>query len=524
MKNIFEELMATQSALTEGVNRKSRTTKKTESKKKIPTKNIKVESFKIFEEEDLDDLNAQFDVTPDEVEDTENDAEVVLVIDPELPVDEEPAEDAAEDMIGDMVYKCPVCGANYVCDCDAVNNESIEVDENGEPTACPICNDDSEQILIGEIAPVEDAGEEVDEKPVAPETDVEPDEETDETEDVVSEEEEEVIEDSYKRRPYRRTESKRINESDKMAQWLSWLGGQSGSYSDDALQDTKSKKGELKKVYKQWSKGKPDGEDNSTWIKSLGDQVASILSEGIDDLQAKVDKDVKKHGKPSLKTVKAVNAAGYNVYKTGPNQHTVGESIREDFEVEDGETCEDCLDLDIDNAILPETSVGDAPKVEVEADVVNINLDEKKLESLLNKMIRENYKNVPSLRVTKASYKGNRLKIEYVVRERGNKAQSKGTLVAEGFSTKSRKMVLRAKDKGVFTESFTKRPAFIIECVTIRNTVIPISLKYNFTKKVNESLYRVYGSVGQSSAPKKPMVESKRTIGKRPTPRKRTSR
>ena len=151
MANIFEQLMSQNRELTQ-----PKKVVKTESHK-IPVTKIKLESRKIFEEEDLDVIDDKFSV---DLENPEND-EVVLVIDPELPAEgEDEPEVAADEMVGDLVYKCPVCGANYLCDCDHLEEEGIEVDDEGEPIACPICGDESDQILVGEIAPAEDVKEE----------------------------------------------------------------------------------------------------------------------------------------------------------------------------------------------------------------------------------------------------------------------------------------------------------------------------------------------------------------------------
>lgn len=348
--NIFEELMTGQSILTEGVSRKSQAKKKVESKK-IPSNKIRVESTKILEDfDDYDELDNEFAKDPEEVED----GEVVLVIDPEANPNEEIPEDAASEMIGDSVYKCPICGANYVCDCDSVT-EGIEVDEQGVPTECPVCGDDAEQILIGEIAPAEGAGEEA---PVDP-VELEDDEEDIDVEDIPEEEEEDIIEDSVKRG----------------------------------------------------------------------------INEGIEDDSA----------------------------------------------------------LELVDPEIPEVPA--KPAVSVNADNVYIDFDEKKFESIMNGFLRENYKGALAFKVTKGTYRNGVLKLEYIVRS-GKKSVKKGVLAFEGYKAgarHSRVLTLSGKDKGAFTESFTRKPAFVLECVCVRNKIVPTSLKYNFTKRVNESLYRVQG-------------------------------
>lgn len=377
MPSIFEQLMTQNRQLTESTVRSHKVANSVSESKKISASKIKLESRRIFEDADLDELDTQFAVDPEDSEESE----VVLVVDPELPADEEVPEDAAENMIGDEVYKCPVCGANYVCDCEGEKNESIEVDENGVPIECPICGDDAEQILIGEIAPADGAGEEIEEEPVDTE---------DAEEEVLDEipEEEEVVED----------------------------------------------------------------EDEDEFEESV-------------DPTANSDDDV------------------------------VTESV--DFEDEDEEIDAD-IDTDDGSLVLDTdtvTSPTETPSVAIDADTVNLTIDETKLESMMTSMLRENYKFNPSFKVTKATYKGKSLRLEYVVRQEGHRPL-KGTLVAEGFAPTARKMTLKAKDKGVFTESFSETPSFMIECVRIKNTVIPTALSYDFKKKVNESVYRV---VGQSS-------------------------
>lgn len=347
MASIFEELMSVNSNLTESV-RPSVRGKKVESKK-IPFKNLKVESVKVFEDADFDDLDQQFDAQPTD----DNPDEVVLVIDPEIQSGDEIPEDAAEKMVGDLVYKCPVCGSNYVCGCDPEMQEGIELDDEGVPVECPICGDDAEQILVGEIAPAEDAGE--------------------------------------------KKEPELVNTE------------------DDGEED------------KEEVPGPEDGEDEE-----------------------------------------------------------VDEGLHEDLE------CPECEDNVMELA-TPEEEEEKTPAVQVKDSQVTLVLDDKRFESLMNKVISENYKNDPKFKINRCSVKEGKLRIQYTVTE--GKSSKKGLMIAEGFDKKSRKMTLKFKDKGAFTESFSRTPSFVIECLKIKNAVIPTSVNYNYKVKVNESLYRVSGSV-----------------------------
>ena len=453
MPSIFEQLMTQNRQLTESTVRSRKVTKSVSESKKISASKIKLESLRIFEDADLDELDTQFAVDPEDSEESE----VVLVVDPELPADEEVPEDAAENMVGDEVYKCPVCGANYVCDCEGEKNESIEVDENGVPTECPICGDDAEQILVGEIAPADGAGEEIEEEPVDVE-DAEDEEEVldeiPEEEEVVEDEGEDEFEESVKRGPQSKL---------KEGKTYSFLDSDFNFKTDENPETVKSEYGvDMVKVP---ADKVPYNTPYVTWcVTGTADQLDNLygsrdnwdyLVKDEDKFEESVDFD--------------------------------NEEVDADIDADDGS-----LVLDTDT-VTPPT---ETPSVAIDADTVNLTIDETKLESMMTSMLRENYKFNPSFKVTKATYKGKSLRLEYVVRQKGH-GPLKGTLVVEGFVPTARKMTLKAKDKGVFTESFSKTPSFMIECIRIKNTVIPTALSYDFKKKVNESVYRVVGQSGR---------------------------
>ena len=550
MANIFEELMARNTRLTESVDRRS-SRKKVSETKKIKVNKIKLESRFFLEDVDVDEVDTKFEVGPEDVEEKED--EVVLVIDPEIGQNEEIPEDAAEELVGDFVYKCPVCGANYVCGCDATETEAIEVDEEGVPTECPICGDDAEQILVGQIAPVEDVKEEDNEEmePVeSEEEDKESEEEEEEASDEESEEEteeteEEVIEDSLKNRRLgrRMTEgTRRVDElfgkkKSSLNVTLPKFASKDGhAYANVGRADPLSDN--LDKLKKKWSVREPKKgvfEVGSSYVSSLFKFLAKAfgwdekelqsvyqkttreqskklaygeskkivresdtLGQDVDEFQKWVDYDMKKYGKISGITKGKLAKAGLEVVK---DDHGDYEVIAKSFKHEEeacgsskkSKTIKEDLDLDeIDitdfQEEVPEKCPACKPKV-----TATLTIDEIRMESLLNKMMKENYKGTPKVKLTKAQAKGSQLKLEYIVFN--GKSKIRGVLMAEGFNPKARKMLLKIKDHGAFTESYTKAPAFVVECVVVRNKVIPTAMKYNFTKKVNESLYRVVGKV-----------------------------
>lgn len=149
-----------------------------ESIKKIPADKIRLESLKVKE-----DVTDDTDYTPDD--------EVVLIVDPEMenePESEEEAAAAAQELIGSEIHRCPVCGANYIADEEHTHkDEELPVDgldedldgmSDSQEEICPVCQEEIEPTIVGEIAPVgtteeEPDGDEVPEEPVATEDDEE---------------------------------------------------------------------------------------------------------------------------------------------------------------------------------------------------------------------------------------------------------------------------------------------------------------------------------------------------------------
>lgn len=469
MASIFEELMTFNQSLTESVHRQSGQ-KKSESRK-LRCNRIKVESRQFFEEGDIDDLSSQFDI-PEESEETTD--EVVLVIDPEIQSSEEIPEDAAEEMIGDAVYKCPVCGSNYVCDCDAETAmaEGIELDEFGVPIECPICGDDADQILVGEIAPAEDAGEEKEmdlQEPVDEEEESE-----DELEDDIDAELEEDLDISVSTDDEGRVDEVTVEEDGEVVV-------------DEVV----------------------DEEESSE--ESEDEVIEESLGSDLEKYQMWVDYDMDHYKKISQETEKFLKDAGLKVdngkvisecsMREGvcPKCGKIHGKVEEDFdELEDEVVDSDELVLDPVTVEEPVVEVDeddvDSPEVVVKDSEVTLVLDDKKFESMMNSMLKENYKGSLEFKITKASRRGNTLKVEYVVRS--GKKSSKGTLVGEGFDTKSNVIKVGFRDKGVFTESLKRTPIMFVEFVRLSSKVIPTKMKYDFKSKIKGESYRLVGTVG----------------------------
>jgi len=173
--------------------------KRTTKKRKpfsIPLSKVKCESLSKFLEAEGDEAEElTVDYTPED--------DVVLVIDPEMdevPEDTEEAVEAAEDLVGQHVCKCSICGANYVTDSDITEEVEIEDQE------CPVCGETGDQIVVGVITPTDELSKEDEEDltdvEVEDEEEVEDEgdeEEVEDEEEVDVEEDDDDFEESVKR-------------------------------------------------------------------------------------------------------------------------------------------------------------------------------------------------------------------------------------------------------------------------------------------------------------------------------------
>lgn len=129
----------------------------------------------------------------------------------------------------------------------------------------------------------------------------------------------------------------------------------------------------------------------------------------------------------------------------------------------------------------------------------DVSFDEVTFNRMLTTFAKENYANVKFVKVSKGTVRGKKLTLEGVVTTtKGSKRPIK--FVCEDFKT-SRKMTLNFKEFGPFTESVKNTGAtFVVECVTTRGKITPVSLRYSFKAKnagIKESknLYSVTGKV-----------------------------
>lgn len=555
----FESLMVGQGDLTKTINQSAVRQKKQESVDcpKIRKNRIKVESCRILEQAgDPDVLDNEFGKDPT----SEDESEVVLVIDTDLPLEDEVPEDAAEELIGDKIYKCPVCGSNYACGCDEEGNftESVDVDEDGVPVECPICSSDADQILVGEIVRTEEAvdlGEEPgDMDPVGPDDRVN--------------EEDDLFEESA-------TGRKKVSEN--------LVNGELPADVDSFLQDVAQTEGtlsyndigefkpsprslrEIRELMARWAEEVQYEDDEATRaLHDIAEKVANIVkgkfesttrtrkrAQRVESLQNYLDsKGVRYVVVSPTKVVLKDEDESYHLWddlvdKYGEEDDYAGpdhpiwnniddarvtlypgdQEIVSDKAIFESTTARtrkrtrksESVDVEINDDEVKVTvdddddeTVGEDSILEVDCDDEDCSLseyddlyefDDAKFESLMNQMLRENYKGNPSFKLKSAVQSGTSLKLEYVITV-GSKSR-KGKFIAEGYNKKSRVLRMSARDLGgQFTESTARTPSFKFECVIIGKRVVPTKITYDFKKRVNESLYRVTGEVTGSDKKK----------------------
>lgn len=158
----------------------------------IPANKLQLESLTKFKQF----LEAEGDDDSDVTADYTADDDVVVVIDPEMdevPEDTDAAEEAAEELVGQHVCKCSICGANYVTDAEI--NEDLEMEDE----ECPVCGETGEQIVVGVITPTEELSDEDQADLDDVDVDVEDDGEDVDVDAEFAEEDEDDFEESVKR-------------------------------------------------------------------------------------------------------------------------------------------------------------------------------------------------------------------------------------------------------------------------------------------------------------------------------------
>ena len=448
MASIFEQLMAQNREIS-----MSEVVKESSNLLRIPTNKIKLESLEVLEEKSVEETDNLFKLPTQDSLDSDEVKDIVVIVDPELPAEDSTKdvdmEKAAQELINQKLYKCPVCGGNYVC------RGNCEADEEGNPTECPICGDDSVQIEVGVIASSED---------VKPEDEVNADSEDNEEEKEVEEKEEteEETSEEEKGEEEEKVEEKKEDEEEVIEDSLNRESDASEpvneSVTEDVIPDSQ----------------KPTVETVAKLAMSLAER--DRFNKTVDDL----DVEARKYGlkivtgddnKHTITTIKAAQEKAQEQAQEAPK----AESVKTENKTEHGKdcNCEDCK-----KARLSKVKES------------KLDIDEECLESLMNDFLDENYKGAVSCEFTSAKFtKDGQLALEYVL-YKGNKAIEEGRMVSEKRLSKSTRFI---DESCTFAES-SKSPAFTFEFVKDGSKIVPTSLTYNFIKQINESVYAIRGN------------------------------
>lgn len=180
-----------------------------------------------------------------------------------------------------------------------------------------------------------------------------------------------------------------------------------------------------------------------------------------------------------------------------------------DADVDDLDECGDPATID-DDDIVEDYSIPKTPKkrpgVKSKCEKYSrYSIDEKSLNPFLTKMIKENYKNAESMKLTKASIAGKRLKLECVVKFKSGNSK-KSTIVVENFKP-AKHMSLNGQLGSMFkTESRQNKSDITIGARLVGDTIKVESFKYDYVIKKENKKYNVYGSyVLKESAKRKIM-------------------
>ena len=137
-----------------------------ESVKSVPLNKIKFT-------EDIDSIQPEEDIMVVYTDTIEDD------------MSEEDVAAAAQELVGQEICKCGICGANYVCSCKDETEELLvsdeddfveielgesliftedaedaeEIEETEDASECPVCGANENQIVVGEIVPLEEVPE-----------------------------------------------------------------------------------------------------------------------------------------------------------------------------------------------------------------------------------------------------------------------------------------------------------------------------------------------------------------------------
>lgn len=511
------------------------------SETKLMKESIKLNKIRFTE--DIDDI----DIQPSE--------DVVVVysdkITPEMSAEE--VEKAAEELIGSTICKCGICGANYIADdnhkhaddaegedsiedsilftdeediepvdtedeefkeslifteeavSDEVEIESEETDTEEESeniesdTVCPVCHAEDTQVEVGVIAPNEESEESTEDDDNSTDS-----EETEETEDEDDNKTEETDDNSE------------VDDDENIEEGLF---GKKKKKKDNP--NPPSVKKDQWEVYDCWNKysisthdTKPEAEEAAASKGDDGRYRVQKVEEGIFGKKKKNNKssnnsndtgDVER--KVSIKIYDENGTLQFShTFKEIPGKMSAEDQLKELVKgtalQRDYKNSRNKYDWSYERKSEPEsnfdTKRGQVSKLYIESVDVktdSISFKDRAFNILLNKFVRENYKNIKSIRIDEGRCEAGELVFEGVVNTFKGSTHPI-TFKTVKFAYTEGVLKLRMTESGVFTESAEikeGRVPFVLECAARNGYIVPRVLKCKYNVRESGKLFECFG-------------------------------
>lgn len=277
------------------------------------------------------------------------------------------------------------------------------------------------------------------------------------------------------------------------------------------------------KIVGKWSEDEDEEEFESLNRKSRKKNIKESVGQDVSEYQKWVDYDMKKYKKISKETMSKIKKAGLSVVKDQYGDYEViadrkdescgkkksrkmKESI-EDITIDTGDqeitvSAKEKEDVESDGEMI--APISDETKDEIETnseeteeengEEVDVDMDEfseEEFDDLGESYLKKVYENVDSYKTTSVSEKGNKLKVEGLIKFTSGKTKKTSFV----FEAKTIDKNGHAKFLGENLQISRGHKSFKLSGTVSNNKFIAESLNYNYRAKNGKSSQRVYGTV-----------------------------
>jgi hypothetical protein len=275
------------------------------------------------------------------------------------------------------------------------------------------------------------------------------------------------------------------------------------------------------KIVGKWGEDEDEEEFESLNRKSRKKNIKESVGQDVSEYQKWVDYDMKKYKKISKETMSKIKKAGLSVVKDQYGDYEViadrkdescgkkksrkmKESI-EDITIDTGDqeisvSAKDKEEVKSDDEMIAPLS--DEVKTDIEmntdeeenGDEVDVDMDEfseEEFDDLGESYLKKVYENVDSYKTTSVSEKGNKLKVEGLIKFTSGKTKKTSFV----FEAKTIDKNGHAKFLGENLQISRGHKSFKLSGTVSNNKFIAESLNYNYRAKNGKNSQRVYGTV-----------------------------